>query len=54
MHRRDVTKYLTENRTDIEIRGRNDKPLGGWDQRKTEDEIKAGIQCRTLHGHHSL
>lgn len=37
----DVTKYLTESRTDIEIRGRNDKPLGGWDQRKTEDEIKA-------------
>ena len=24
----DVTKYLTESRTDIEIRGRNDKPLG--------------------------
>jgi len=37
----DVTKYLTESRTDIEVRGRNDKPLGGWDQRKTEDEIKA-------------
>lgn len=34
-----VTKYLTESRTKIEIRGRNKKPLGGWDKRKSEDEI---------------
>lgn len=35
----DVTKYLTESRTKIEIRGRNKKPLGGWDKRKSEEEI---------------
>jgi len=37
----EVTKYLTESRTKIEIRGRNDKPLGGWDKLKSDDEIKA-------------
>ncbi len=37
----DVTKYLTESRTKIELRGRNKKPLGGWDKRKGDDEIKA-------------
>ncbi len=37
----DVTKYLTESRTKIELRGRNNKPLGGWDKRKGEDEIQS-------------
>lgn len=37
----DVTKYIKESRTKIEIRGRNDKPLGGWDKRKSDDEIKS-------------
>ncbi|MFV0515365.1 MAG: NapC/NirT family cytochrome c [Jhaorihella sp.] len=35
-----VTKYLSESRTDIEIRGRGDKPLGGWDLLKPEAEIE--------------
>lgn len=35
----DVTKYIGESRTDIEIKGRNDKPLGGWDKRKSQNEI---------------
>ncbi len=42
----DVTKYLTESRTKIEIKGRNSKPLGGWDQRKNEDEIKAEYDAK--------
>ncbi len=35
----DVTKYIKESRTKLELKGRNDKPLGGWDKRKTEEEI---------------
>ena len=35
-----VTKYISESRTDIEIRGRGDKPLGGWDLLKPEAEIE--------------
>lgn len=42
----DVTKYLTESRTKIEIKGRNSKPLGGWDQRKSEDEIKTEYDAK--------
>ncbi len=34
-----ITKYLSESRSDIEIRGRRGKPQGGWDQLKTPDEI---------------
>lgn len=37
----DVTKYITESRTKIELRGRNNKPLGGWDKRKSDEEIQA-------------
>lgn len=36
-----VTKYIEESRTEIEIKGRNDKPLGGWDKRKEAAEIQA-------------
>lgn len=35
-----VTKYLSESRTDIELRGRGDTPLGGWDKVKPEAEIE--------------
>jgi hypothetical protein len=37
----DVTKYIGESRTDIEVRGRNDAPLGGWDKRKPQADIDA-------------
>lgn len=40
-----VTKYLTESRTKIEIKGRGDKKRGGWDKRKTDDEIKAEMDA---------
>jgi len=36
-----VTKYLSETRTEIELKGRNSKPLGGWDKRKSDAEITA-------------
>ena len=42
---KDVTKYLTESRTEIEIKGRDNKPLGGWDKRKSEAEIKAELEA---------
>jgi nitrate/TMAO reductase-like tetraheme cytochrome c subunit len=35
-----VTKYLAESRTEIELRGRGDTPLGGWDKLKSEAEIE--------------
>ena len=41
----DVTKYIKESRTALEIRGRDGKPLGGWDKRKTEDEIRAEFEA---------
>jgi hypothetical protein len=36
-----VTKYIGESRTEIEIKGRNDAPLGGWDKRKSQGDIDA-------------
>ncbi|WP_299351210.1 NapC/NirT family cytochrome c [uncultured Shimia sp.] len=34
-----ITKYLTESRTKVEVKGRRGKAQGGWDQLKSEDEI---------------
>lgn len=34
-----VTKYTIESRTEIEIRGRGDKPRGGWDKLVAADEL---------------
>lgn len=34
-----ITKYITESRTHVEIKGRRGKILGGWDKLKTTDEI---------------
>lgn len=36
-----ITKYLTESRTKVELKGRRGKVLGGWDKLKTADEIAA-------------
>ena len=42
-----VTKYLKENRTKIEVKGRRGKKRGGWDKLKSPEEIsellKSGI-----------
>lgn len=43
-----VTKYIAESRTEIELRGRNDKPLGGWDKLKEEAEITALLEGGTF------
>jgi nitrate/TMAO reductase-like tetraheme cytochrome c subunit len=40
-----VTKYITESRTKIEIKGRGGKKLGGWDKLKEEAEIKAELDA---------
>ncbi len=34
-----ITKYLTESRTKVEVKGRRGKAQGGWDKLKTADEI---------------
>ncbi len=36
-----ITKYVTESRTKIEIKGRRGKVRGGWDKLKTAEEIQA-------------
>ncbi|WP_310648344.1 ethylbenzene dehydrogenase-related protein [Colwellia sp. RSH04] len=36
-----VTKYVKESRTELELKGRRGKALGGWDKLKGDDEIKA-------------
>ncbi|MCK5725312.1 MAG: NapC/NirT family cytochrome c [Thiotrichaceae bacterium] len=38
-----VVKYITESRTKIEVKGRRKKMRGGWDKRKTEEEIKTEL-----------
>ena len=38
-----VTKYLEESRTEIEVKGRDDAPRGGWDKLKGEDQISASL-----------
>ncbi|MCW8935667.1 MAG: NapC/NirT family cytochrome c [Gammaproteobacteria bacterium] len=40
-----VTKYLTESRTKIELKGRGGKALGGWDKLKEEGELKAELDA---------
>ncbi len=40
-----VSKYITESRTEIEIKGRRGKKLGGWDKLKEEAEIKAELEA---------
>lgn len=34
-----ITKYLTESRTKVEVRGRRGKAQGGWDKLKLSEEI---------------
>ncbi len=38
-----VTKYLQESRTGIEIKGKGDKPRGGWDKLKDATEVQAAL-----------
>lgn len=40
-----VTKYIAESRTAIEIRGRNNKPRGGWDKLKDEGALQAEMEA---------
>lgn len=40
-----VTKYLTESRTELELKGRGGKALGGWDKLKEAGEISAAQEA---------
>ncbi len=40
-----VTKYISESRTEIEIKGRDGKKQGGWDKRKSQAEIDAELKA---------
>ncbi len=40
-----VTKYITESRSEIEIKGKGGKKRGGWDKRKGEAELKAELDA---------
>jgi cytochrome c-type protein NapC len=40
-----VTKYISESRTEIEIKGSDGKPRGGWDKLKSQDEISSEIDA---------
>jgi len=42
---KEVTKYITESRTKIEIKGRRGKKRGGWDKLKPEGDIKAELDA---------
>ncbi|MCG7520976.1 NapC/NirT family cytochrome c [Ruegeria sp. Ofav3-42] len=35
-----VSKYISESRTKVEVKGRRGKPLGGWDQLEAEAQIE--------------
>ncbi len=39
-----VTKYISESRTEIEIKGRNGKKRGGWDKRKLDADLKTEME----------
>ena len=43
-----VGKYIAESRSEIEIKGKNGKPLGGWDKLKPEEEIAAYLAGATF------
>lgn len=40
-----ITKYIPESRTEIEIKGSNDKPRGGWDKLKEDGELQAELDA---------
>ena len=43
-----ITKYLSESRTDIEIKGRRGAAQGGWDKLKPAEEVAAMLEAGTF------
>jgi len=43
-----ITKYLSESRTEVEIKGRRGKAQGGWDKLKPADEIEQYLNDGTF------
>ncbi|MEH6813012.1 MAG: NapC/NirT family cytochrome c [Motiliproteus sp.] len=41
----EVTKYLEESRTKLELKGRRGKALGGWDKRKADGDIEGEFKA---------
>ncbi|MEN8213816.1 MAG: NapC/NirT family cytochrome c [Pseudomonadota bacterium] len=39
-----VTKYITESRSKVEIKGRRGKKRGGWDKRKEDADIQSELE----------
>ncbi|SEL72535.1 cytochrome c-type protein NapC [Colwellia chukchiensis] len=39
-----LTKYITESRTDIELKGRRGKALGGWDKLRSDAELATAVE----------
>ncbi len=40
-----ISKYISESRTEIEIKGRDGKKRGGWDKLKNKADIKAELEA---------
>ncbi|MBY6084391.1 NapC/NirT family cytochrome c [Ruegeria arenilitoris] len=43
-----VTKYISESRAEVEVKGRRGKPLGGWDKLQAEEQIAQYLQDGTF------
>ena len=43
-----VTKYISESRTEVEVKGRRGKALGGWDKLQAADQIEQYLKDGTF------
>ncbi|MCP5036697.1 MAG: cytochrome C552 [Rhodobacteraceae bacterium] len=43
-----ILKYLSESRTEVEVKGRRSKPLGGWDKLEGTEAIEQYLQDGTF------
>jgi len=43
-----VTKYLAQSRTEVEVKGSDGKPRGGWDKLKSPDELATLLKSGTV------
>ena len=44
----DVTKYIKESRTKIEVKGRRGKMRGGWDKLRKPEEIQSALDAKKI------
>lgn len=43
-----ILKYISESRTDVEVKGRRGKPLGGWDKPIPAADVEALLEAGTF------